>query len=303
MSRFQKNHKKFVIDSIFYSFSAEMQGYRNTMEDEKIMVSLPYLNEHFLIGVFDGHSGNYSSKYAAESLLKTMTSLPEYLDFILNPITRSDFKLKQILKKTIYKLDIDLHRCTFDSDDCSGTTCNIVLITPESLICANVGDSRSIAVQKRENNSDLFGEIRDLNSEFEVIELSSDHKPTKRYEINRIINNNGIIRNNRVVSGEVGLAVSRALGDFNFKSYPEPPEKHWVTCDPDIKKIELSKTLRYVFIACDGIWDVFSNQDLMNFIEIKIKEKKSPQEILDAILDESLKRGSTDNMTAILAFP
>lgn len=74
----------------------------------------------------------------------------------------------------------------------------MVLITKTEIYCANAGDSR--AVLSRKNKSK---------------DLSVDHKPNLPNEKRRIERANGFIEENRV-NGM--LALSRALGDFEYKS-------------------------------------------------------------------------------------
>lgn len=80
----------------------------------------------------------------------------------------------------------------------SGTTASTVMITPTHIICANAGDSRSILV-----------------TEDRVVELSKDHKPSNDTELQRIRLAGGSVALGRV---DGDLAVSRALGDFQYKT-------------------------------------------------------------------------------------
>ena len=60
------------------------------------------------------------------------------------------------------------------------------------------------------------------------------------------------------VDGE--LALSRALGDHQFKDNNEkPPEEQAVTALPDVDVRTRNKNDDYVVVACDGIWDCLTN--------------------------------------------
>jgi len=73
------------------------------------------------------------------------------------------------------------------------------LITPEDVLyIGNAGDCRAV-----------------LCSAGEAIALSMDHKPTLPTETARIKRAGGVVEDDRV---EGDLAVSRALGDFEYKS-------------------------------------------------------------------------------------
>ena len=59
-------------------------------------------------------------------------------------------------------------------------------------------------------------------------------------------------------------------------------------------------------LACDGIWDVRSNEKCVEFLSAELKDGKTHVESLEKLFDKSVcenpKRdhGGSDNMTAIL---
>jgi serine/threonine protein phosphatase PrpC len=74
----------------------------------------------------------------------------------------------------------------------------------------------------------------------------------------RIIAAGGWVEFNRVNGN---LALSRALGDFVFKRNEDmPAEEQIVTANPDIITRDLTPDVEFMVLACDGIWDVMSNQ-------------------------------------------
>jgi protein phosphatase 2C family protein 2/3 len=49
------------------------------------------------------------------------------------------------------------------------------------------------------------------------------------------------------------LALSRAIGDFEFKKSAElPPEQQIVTAFPDVEEHELTDEDEFLVLACDG---------------------------------------------------
>lgn len=82
----------------------------------------------------------------------------------------------------------------------AGCTASVLLVTRTDIYCANAGDSRTVLCKK--------GKAKDL---------SEDHKPDLPSERNRIERANGYVEEKRV-NGM--LALSRALGDFEYKSNP-----------------------------------------------------------------------------------
>lgn len=58
------------------------------------------------------------------------------------------------------------------------------------------------------------------------------------------------------------LAVARAFGDFTYKQREDlPPEAQEVSCEPEIRIRERKETDRVLVLACDGVWDVWSDLD------------------------------------------
>ena len=54
--------------------------------------------------------------------------------------------------------------------------------------------------------------------------------------------------------------MSRALGDWQYKSGKLPVKEMAVSSFPDIKQFKIEKDTKYLVTACDGIWDVMDNQ-------------------------------------------
>ena len=104
------------------------------------------------------------------------------------------------------------------------------------------------------------------------------------------------------------LALSRAIGDFDFKSSPNlPPEEQIVTADPDITIQELTEDDEFLVLACDGIWDCMTNQDVVDFIRVRIATTGGNLgSICEALMDRCLASDSElggigcDNMTVII---
>lgn len=106
------------------------------------------------------------------------------------------------------------------------------------------------------------------------------------------------------VNGSLNL--SRAIGDVEFKQNKFlPPEKQIVTANPDINVVELCDDDDFVVVACDGIWDCMSSQQLVNFIHEHINKESSLSAVCERVLDRCLAPSTItgegcDNMTMIL---
>eukprot|EP00588_Corethron_pennatum_P021607 CAMPEP_0194321180 /NCGR_PEP_ID=MMETSP0171-20130528/17408_1 /TAXON_ID=218684 /ORGANISM="Corethron pennatum, Strain L29A3" /LENGTH=679 /DNA_ID=CAMNT_0039078967 /DNA_START=22 /DNA_END=2061 /DNA_ORIENTATION=- len=198
-----------------------------------------------------------------------------------------------------------------NSMDCceQGTTAVAVLLTPQFIICANVGDSRAVLCSERKSSK---------NSQVMAIPLSVDHKPDLPKEKERIERAGGVVTSNRIRSSidNVGsLSVSRALGDFNYKKY-QPLDKEetgmQIACRAQVSPVPevtvqfpCTERDRFIVLACDGIWDVLSNDECVDLIQALFKEGESDIGLIcEEVLEVCLEKGSRDNMSIILVkFP
>jgi len=182
----------------------------------------------------------------------------------------------------ISQLDIALLK-----GDRSGSTSVAVLLTPSHIICANAGDSRSILVRSGV-----------------AFPMSFDHKPTTACEHGRIVNANGIVHMRRV---DGDLAVSRGLGDFRFKGNTDFKVEHQkVSPIPDILVNPRDPgSDEMIILACDGIWDVLSNQECAKTVQELLDEGETRVDLVcEEVLDICLEKDSKDNMTfCMVALP
>ena len=86
--------------------------------------------------------------------------------------------------------------------------------------------------------------------------------------------------------------MTRVLGDFAL-------DKHIVPPMADIIHYPRKSSAAFVLLACDGIWDVMSNDEVATFVSQRVS-KYQLEEIASQLLDECLQRKSTDNMSVYI---
>jgi protein phosphatase 2C family protein 2/3 len=102
------------------------------------------------------------------------------------------------------------------------------------------------------------------------------------------------------------LALSRAIGDFEFKKNINlNPEEQVVTCDPEILERVHKEGDEFFVVACDGIWDCMSSQQVMDFVSERIARGDELPNICEALTDNCLAADAMsglgcDNMTVII---
>ncbi|KAI9477157.1 phosphatase 2C-domain-containing protein [Zychaea mexicana] len=229
--------------------------------------------------VFDGHGGSAVAKYSGEHLHNLVFDSKFY--------QQGDYR--EALRSSFLGIDEALRKDPVYENETSGCTAVAALLTKDNVLyVSNAGDSRAI-----------------ISTNGRAIALSQDHKPGNEKEIARIEKAGGHVEFGRVNGN---LALSRALGDFEFKRRQDlPAEEQVVSAEPDVTEHRLIPQDEFAVIACDGIWDCMTNQQVADFIRTKIKEKVDLKTICENLMDKCLAEHSDfggvgcDNMTVIIA--
>lgn len=144
------------------------------------------------------------------------------------------------------------------------------------IVAANAGDSRVVLFHK--------GVVK---------RLTEDHRASDLSEVARIEQAGGFLFRERVVGI---LALTRSLGDHLLKTFViGHPSVMSATLDLPTKSSESS----LLILACDGVFDVLSDEQAVAIV----RENSSKRaEAARCLVEEALKRGSTDNVSAIVVW-
>jgi len=154
-----------------------------------------------------------------------------------------------------------------------------------TLLTANIGDSRAILCRGDK-----------------AVDLTRDHKPSDEREMERI----------RAMGEEVewdpygqvyrvrDLSLSRAVGDRFAKPV--------VTSEPEITTFPVMEDEdEFVVLASDGLWDVMSSQDVVDYVheimetEIEALSQLDKRKNMGKIVaNEALERGTADNVCVLV---
>eukprot|EP01097_Dermamoeba_algensis_P001926 TRINITY_DN175_c0_g2_i2.p1 TRINITY_DN175_c0_g2~~TRINITY_DN175_c0_g2_i2.p1 ORF type:complete len:553 (-),score=181.91 TRINITY_DN175_c0_g2_i2:249-1907(-) len=261
------------------------QGMRGSMEDKHNCIT-NFKNSKFpaYFGVYDGHAGVECAEYVEQSL-------PEEVDTQLN----AEDDPKEALTKAFVVIDQEYlasNNPLFGTFSDSGCTAVVALVNlpQKKLLVANLGDSRCVLSRAKRAKG-----------------ITTDHKPNNKEEIERVEAAGHFVEAGRI---DGIIAVSRALGDPNFKNEIDlPPESQPISCIPDVFELDLDDDDDFIILACDGLWDVYSNQEVVNFVNRKIQEvlddgdeltEDEVQRIAENLVDSAVDKGSMDNVSAII---
>lgn len=214
-----------------------------------------------LFCVFDGHGGDMVARFLQKNFDVTYKK----------KLGVAGIDIETALKTAFKEVDNEIKKCDFISMGSTGCVVHVIKESVSSLkvYCANIGDTRC-----------------SLISPVNIKRLSYDHKASDPTEKNRILKSGGSVINDRVMGQ---LMLSRAFGDFEFKSFG-------VKSDPYISKteIDLNEKNQFLILACDGIWDVLSEDDIKHIIMFGNNDS---EDLCKNIMKNALMKGAWDNLS------
>ncbi|KZW01591.1 protein serine/threonine phosphatase 2C [Exidia glandulosa HHB12029] len=250
-----------------------MQGWRKEMEDENTCIlQLGESDRSAAFGVFDGHLGmSLACQHAA----------------LVQDERYREKDYAAALRAAFLKTDAELR-----GEPSPGTTALVALLpTDGQIYVANAGDCRAV-----------------LSKQGQAVVLSRDHKVDRNPEKERVLAAGGTLdeAGEYIQNGDRKLSVARALGDYEFKQQRHRgPDDQIVTACPEIAIYNLKGDEEFLVLACDGLWDCLSSQQVISYVRLEIARGVPLAEICESIMDfclapEGTYRIGTDNMTIVI---
>jgi len=242
--------------SCLHAVEAHTIGRRPTMEDDHILVDNFCNQPHMgFFGLYDGHGGRATVDFVACALA---LNLEHYLSLPSHRNVRMERALDDVYAVT----DKQIHRQQIYQSGATAVT--VVLDRKNKYLCvANAGDTRAVLCRKGK-----------------AIRLTKDHKADDAEEAAMIRKRGGTVGRQARVNGL--LAVTRAFGDHLLK----PP----ITVKPRVKRVAIEREDAFLVIACDGVWDVLSDEEVVHYVHTQVL-KKSGRESWEGVTREDLVRG------------
>ncbi|KAG0050086.1 Protein phosphatase 2C 2 [Gryganskiella cystojenkinii] len=274
-----EKHSSAGHDKRFAYGASAMQGWRISMEDaHTTLLEVEGAEGTAFFAVYDGHGGPNVAKYSGEGLHKRIV--------VDKAFAKGDFLAA--IKNGFLEMDRALRYDPEYGNDMSGCTAITATITDKDVIyIGNAGDSRAV-----------------ISTDGNGTALSNDHKPVNKEESRRIVAAGGFVEYGRINGS---LALSRALGDFEFKMNATlGPDDQIVTANPVIVEHKITADDEFLILACDGIWDCMSSQEVVTFVRKQVADQIPLETICENAMDHCLASDSgmtgvgCDNMTMVV---
>jgi len=268
-----------------------MQGWRKTHEDAHIVScnsgAAAGDEDVGIFAVLDGHGGHIAAQVGVVLLQSRL------MDLGRTPQAMPDAaSTEKNLQDAFLEADELLRQ---QLEDTSGSTVVAAVVTrprPGQYVVrlAHCGDSRAVLCTSG------------------GLTCTSDHKPGRQDEADRIRAAGGSVEHGPLggpLRVDGALAVSRAIGDFHFKSTGMDPAACKVTALPEVQVVEQCTDGDWLLLACDGVFDVMENEEVHEFISSRIQQGSNGApvdggKIMVELLRTCLDKGSKDNCTACL---
>lgn len=271
---------------------------------------------NWLFGVCDGHGIN--GHFASDHIKQFLPTNIELLDYMLMRqrakeaskttedkkdahsgffdddegdlasylLSKDRRKKYTVISEGFIKTACDIQNRSFNVDY-SGSTVVVVMLSGNTLTCANVGDSRAVLGSLRTKEDAAV--VEQNKGEFQIesvagpdssgekmwmsTSLSIDHKPDRADEYERIMATNGRVDPFREDNGDPvgparvwlktqsvpGLAMSRSIGDLVAASVGVIPE-------PEFFELTLNESDKFLVLASDGVWEFIDNDECVRLV-------------------------------------
>ncbi|CAJ1341739.1 unnamed protein product [Effrenium voratum] len=294
-----------------WGYSA-MQGWRDRMEDAHLAIgslsSTFSWQETSFFAVMDGHGGEHVAQFCRHHLPSELMQYrgQDLGDALVRAFHRMDERLLETSPEELKSMGHGAFK-NWANPDLMGCTAVAAVVRPEVIVVANAGDSRAVLCRGGK-----------------AIDMSEDHKPNNPVELQRILKAGGAVLQQHLgnhvhyrVNGNLNL--SRSIGDLLYKQNANlTAQEQVIVCHPDVRYFPRQADDEFMILACDGVWDVLSSQEAVDFVRMRLGSFRDLafrlqegrlrlssiiEEMLDACLSPDLAQTmglGGDNMTAVL---
>lgn len=234
-------------------------------------------SETYLLGVFDGHMGKFTSH-----------KLEDEFEGTFEDALNDGRKPALALKTALIQIDTKIN-------DQSGSTATVAYIENDTLHLAHIGDSRAVLQQNGRaiqlTTDHIPHNPKNPNPTQEMQRLRQQQVPVVHYEFPQKPNDLWWIER----AG--GYPLTRSIGARGWKdNYPA------ILNTPQNLEQPLTAEDEFLILATDGLWDfVDSNETVTNVVAIQFQQGKSAENAARALIDLARRNNSSDDIAVVIA--
>lgn len=279
----------------------------NPIEDNHIeqIITVPSQNSDnegddlYFFGIFDGHSGPFTSSKLAKDLVRYVAKqLSPFFTPSSSSTSDDSVKFDSAISSAFLQLDNDIIQNSFRQLFKEPIQQNMINVLPAisgscALLSLYKSEDSTLKVAVTGDSRALIGGIDENNNWF-VKSLSIDQTGDNIDEVKRIQNEHpgepNAVRRGRVLGC---LQPSRAFGDYRYKlnevdgkklselpdhvkiyfrSEPRdlltPP---YVTAEPEITTTKITDNIKFMVLGSDGLFELLTNEEIVGLV-VKWKE-------------------------------
>ena len=284
------------------------------MEDSSLMWLLD--SNTRVDAVFDGHGGEEVADFVKMSLMRQFQSLlscpspeqiaqgfvqtdrelqthgQELLACARNPRKkRASAQMLEMRRDNPEMTVEEMHSTILAST--TGAVASVAFVNGDVVTVATLGDCQALIARRNAEGNLVAVDLQRRTHRL------SDPEESSRVRVA------GLEVSGNPLRIENNLAVSRAFGDLQYKSQQQdglllPPSLQPVSVVPEILEVDTTEDDVYIFLGCDGIFEVMTPQQIVDHLGDAPDDLCS---LLDACLAPAAEDAfGKDNMTAVLAY-
>lgn len=305
------------------------QGKRSSMEDRHVVVEptkespFPACGSMFY-AVFDGHGGVSAADFVADRVHRYVFGIQADAGCEPSRVPPDGPALAEALRRVDREFLAEANAMPDSREWESGCTAAVMVVRGKKVFTAHLGDTRAVIARgvvaidltkdhtpetERERVEAAGGWITtEIELGLHKLKSMQLEDPVIRKYAEAAVKWQSVSR----VNSDLGVA--RAIGDADFKLGPRMARFPWnfpkgvartftadiVNGKPDIGEFDLEDGDRFVIIACDGLWDVFSSQQAVDLVAGFLDDHNSPEFAAERLVDLAVKLGSSDNVSVIV---
>jgi len=277
-------------------------GRRKSQEDSFVLHEIHDAKEHSVLvaGVMDGHGGSAASTLVANEMPGMLSK-----ELVVNrqPVPEALRAAWQNICQTYQQQCTDLEECRADYDPVEGklmantggedlipgTTISILSLDEATgkLTALNCGDSRSLVVTSQGGVKFV---TQDHTPQFDEERLREGKEAGLGYSLPKC----------RVSRWSISVGVY----EYSVARSLEGPmaTSKGIVSDPDVSELSVDAG-ETMISASDGLWEVMdSNEVALDLHKMKTEEGMSAKEAAKALCNMAMKKGTSDNVSAVVVY-